>query len=73
MNLQPSGPGFESKAGKIKLATEPKLSFKSKNGFDKSCSENNSASDHQVYSYVCKNRLTLAIEPLDKVKRVLFY
>ena len=50
MNLQPEGPGFESRTGKIKLSIEPKLSFKSKNGFDKSCSENNCASDHQVCS-----------------------
>ena len=35
MNLQPEGRGFESQTGKIKLAIEPKLSFKSKNGFSK--------------------------------------
>ena len=44
MNLQPEGPGFESPTGNIKLAIEPKLSFKSKNGFSKHCSVYNYAS-----------------------------
>ena len=44
MNLQPEGPGFESQTSKIKLATESKLSFKSKNGFSKHCSETNCGS-----------------------------
>ena len=44
MNLQPEGPGFEYPTGKIELAIEPKLSFKSKNGFSKHCSETNCAS-----------------------------
>ena len=45
MNLQPEGRGFESQTGKIKLAIDPKLSFKSKSGFSKHCSENNCASE----------------------------
>ena len=48
MNLQPEGPGFESQTGKIKLAIEPKLSFKSKNGFNKKWSETNC--DVKIYS-----------------------
>ena len=59
MNLQPEGPGFESQTSKIKLATESKLSFKSKNGFNKHCSETNCASQCQVYSLIWKIRLTL--------------
>ena len=52
MNLQPEGPGFESQTSKIKLATKSKLSFKSKNGFSKYCSETNCASECQVYSLI---------------------
>ena len=54
MNLQPQGPGFESQKSKIKLAIEPKLSFKSKNDFSKHCSETNCASECQVYSLIWK-------------------
>ena len=59
MNLQPRGLGFESQTGKMKLAIEPKLSFKSKNGFNKQCSETNCASECQVFSLIWKIRLTL--------------
>ena len=45
MYLKPRGRGFEPRKGKIQMATEPKLSFKSKNGFRKHWSVINSASD----------------------------
>ena len=43
----------------IQLFTEPKLSFKSKNGFNKKCSETNCASDVKVYNLFWKTWLTL--------------
>ena len=54
-------PGSIPRQCRIQMATEPKLSFKSKNDFYKHCSENNCASNDKVSNLIWKNRVTLIL------------